>query len=233
MVGASGIDAASAANDSDLQAAIREFRHIYGKVGVKIDKIRYYDVPDDVVRKYRRVTTREGTQKLMAYGKPPGKSLDDHLSVDVFLVDEVSIRDAMEGGDVLGISNGIPGAAGMHGNSRDGLIFETKDLGRANKHVGHIMAHEIGHFLGLRHTTEIVHDTQRAPQIERLLGTTDPINDTAVCDNIRDQIREDPFGCGDFDNLMFPVAPPPRLMQDARLTTGQGAAMVANPLIRK
>lgn len=227
-----GLSAEEAERDADLNEAIEWMRHIYEKVDIELGTLRYFELSSEVASEYERVRSREEALRLTAYGKPPDETRDGHLSVDVFLVEDLQIDRSGEG-SVLGMSAGIPGAAGLHGNARNGLIFQTADLGSDNRHVGLIMAHEISHFIGLRHTTEVVHDTSQGSQLEDSLGTTDPIEDTAVCSNIYDKLQDGDYDdCEDFDNLMFPVAPPAFLGQDPRLTSGQGAAMKANPLVK-
>ena len=230
FVGANGIDAGSAPSDRNLAAAVEELERIYEKIGVEIGEVRYRDVPDEIVAKYRRVTSREDAHRLTAYGEPPDDSLEGHLSVDVFLVDSVDLERAGSG-DVLGLSAGIPGAPGLHGNARNGLVFQTTDLGSANEHVGLIMAHEIGHYLGLRHTTELYYGTDQGDQIDDLIGVTDPIDDTPTCEDIYRKVQRNPTDCADHGNLMFPVAPRPRENIDPRLSDGQAKAMTWNPLI--
>ena len=125
---------------------------------------------------------------------------------------------------VLGISPGIPGAAGLHGSPASGVIFATEGLlgqGNAfysgNDLLGQTMAHEVGHFLGLFHTTE--------------LGgrSADPISDTPECPSgdISDYNRI--VNCPDYSNLMFPTA---SFRNSVEVSAQQAEILRGNPLIR-
>ncbi len=232
LVGANGMDAAEARQDKDLEVALHWMQHIYRQAGIEIRDIRYRNVSKKVEMQYRQIRSKNEARKLMAHGRPPNGSLEGHLTVDVFLVDDLQVDRSREG-NVLGMSAGVPGNGGLHGHARSGLVFKVTDLGESNKHVGHVMAHEIGHFLGLRHTTEVVHNHPDGERFEELLGTTDPIEDTPVCEDISDQIPSNPFGCEDADNLMYPFAPPPRRNVDPTLTPKQSQALRFNPLVRQ
>ena len=76
-----------------------------------------------------------------------------------------------------------------------------------------VMAHEVGHYLGLFHTTE---QNQRS---------TDPIADTPDCRNVGNF----PTGCPDWTNLMFPLAGPDHLDVSAE----QASVIRSNPLTKE
>lgn len=226
LVGAGGRTADGARTDSDLAEVFERVDEIYAQAGVSLGEVRFFDVPDQVRETYRVLRSQRAVYELTAYGEPPDETLDGHLSVDLFLVDDMQFQDA----EILGVSAGLPGAAGLHGNPRNGLVFQTVDLGADNDHVAHILAHEVGHYLGLRHTTEVLKGTGMDAErdIERIMGVVDPIADTPVCE----EIQRTGFECPDADNLMFPAAPPPHLDFDPRLTSGQKAVFKASPLIK-
>ncbi|MFP4600613.1 MAG: M57 family metalloprotease [Persicimonas sp.] len=226
LVGADGRTAEDAPADSDLQQVLEIVDQIYAGTGIQLGQVRYFDVPDQVRASYRVVRSQDDVDRLTAYGEAADATLDAHLAIDLFLVDDILLG----GGDIQGISAGLPGAAGLHGNPRNGLVFQTTDLGSDNDHVAHLVAHELGHYLGLRHTTEVVKDTgtQMERTLEELMGVTDPIEDTPVCD----QIQQTGFDCPDADNLMFPAAPPTAEQRRSALTDGQNSVLRANPLLK-
>ncbi|MBS2020061.1 MAG: hypothetical protein JST00_44790 [Deltaproteobacteria bacterium] len=88
-----------------------------------------------------------------------------------------------------GISPGIPGAAGIFGRNVSGIIVAPMDDDQTDALT---MLHEMGHFIGLNHTTEF--DGQSA----------DPLSDTPRCTTIANQQLG---SCGDRANVMFPAGP--------------------------
>jgi hypothetical protein len=118
-------------------------------------------------------------------------------------------------GGVLGVSAGIPGAAGVHGSPGTGLVFSADNLRGAGGAtlVGQVLAHEFGHFIGLFHTTE----SQG--------GGTDQLDDTPVCD-IRNTSLQN---CPDASNLMFPTA---LFRNFLEVSDGQILIARANPLTK-
>ncbi len=98
---------------------------------------------------------------------------------------------------ILGIAAGIPGSLGTEGAANGVLV----SFGSVNgvprfsaQFSAEVAAHEIGHFLGLFHTTEFS-------------GRADVLSDTPVCplDNDNETIG-DASTCPDGYNLMFPAA---------------------------
>jgi hypothetical protein len=89
-----------------------------------------------------------------------------------------------------GLAAGIPGQGIRHGSHASGiLVLHTGDSALDAL----ILRHETGHLSGLFHTTEFD-------------GVyTDTLGDTASCPSI----QQDPFGCPDTKNIMFPAAANP------------------------
>ena len=74
-----------------------------------------------------------------------------------------------------------------------------------------MFAHEVGHYLGLYHTSE------------QFGQGHDPLPDTAECGQ-----REFPSGCDDLDNLMFPFAG----IEHTTVTPDQVYVLQVNPLTK-
>lgn len=218
------LNAVEGSADEDLKEVIARVEEIYSAVGVTIGRVRYFDVPQPEAEMFRVIRDLEDISLLTSMGRAPGPTQDDVLSVDLFLVDALSA----EGGNLLGVSGGIPGAPGLHGNPRDGLVFSVASLGLDNRLVAHIMAHEIGHYVGLRHTTELVVGTNQEMVFDQFVGSKDPLEDTPECENVMRDLRM----CPDVDNLMFPAAPASGRASVAEISADQGAVLKRSPLIK-
>lgn len=117
----------------------------------------------------------------------------DPRAIPVFFVKEIA-NHSRGGATILGMSAGPPGTARMEGTSKGGLVVSAMDLEHTPKEVSRILAHELGHFLGLFHTTE-------------KKGTTaDLLPDTPVCEHDDDGNGvHNSAECKDagFDNMMW------------------------------
>ncbi|WP_437594417.1 hypothetical protein [Sorangium sp. So ce1000] len=85
-----------------------------------------------------------------------------------------------------GVTPSAPAVAVEHGTHLSGIVitlFEEPSIDAV------ILRHELGHFAGLFHTTEL------EP------GFADPLDDTSQCGDVRAQMER----CPDFGNLMFPT----------------------------
>ena len=151
---------------------------------------------------------------LLMETERPGNTMDDVLSVNVFFVR------GMQLGGAIGISLGLPGPAGFHGTQGSGVIFTAEYMGgqtpdgRGNPVDGNlftapVLAHEVGHYLGLFHTSE-----QNG-------FSFDVLEDTAECSRISPN-------CPDIDNLMFPFAG----STSSTITPDQAFVLGVNPLTK-
>ena len=107
-----------------------------------------------------------------------------------------------------GHSGGIPGPPGVIGTNASCVVIEQIGNGRA---TGVLAAHELGHMLGLFHTTFLQG------------GFVDPISDTESC-AVGTAVED----CPDYRNLMFPVFP---VRDDLALTDGQISVLRVNPAL--
>lgn len=207
FVGVDGVDAASASGNRSIQRMVGTMQRIYSDMGVSVEVADYIDASSTVTENYRIIRDFYDVYDLVATSKAPSGGANAALSVNIFLIEGFNVSEAP---GLLGVSAGLPGMAGVHGNSAAGLVFSAQSLGEDDSTLGQTMAHEVGHFLGLRHTTE--HD-----------GTPDPITDTPTC--VTPKLG---WVCSDAGNFMFPFS-----LGSGQDGTSDGQAFVVrrNPLI--
>lgn len=215
-----GISAAQAPNNANMQALLDAFESIYRPIGVEIGALRFVDIGGQDAQSYGVIRSQAAVGDVLTLTEAPGDTLDDALSLNIVFIQTFALPGA---GGVLGISQGLPGPAGLHGTPASGVVFTSEFLGQrfrdgggqiidGNSYTGIVMAHEVGHYLGLFHTTE---QNQRS---------TDPIADTPDCRNQGNF----PTGCPDWTNLMFPLAGP----DHTDVSAEQASVIRANPLTK-
>lgn len=226
IFGIPGIDASNAQANADVQEVLDGVNTIFEKAGIQLGDVRFYDPDRESLERYQIVRGFPDLRKISALGQPRGPSLDEHLSVDVFWVEDILV--GQTSGLILGLSAGVPGPPGMHGNANNGLIFRLADLGQDNAFVAQIMAHELGHYLGLRHTTETLHNGTDEASVffKNMVDTQDPLDDTPVCSNVQFQ----GFGCPDAGNLMFPAVG--GSTADIEISEQQAQVLRLNPFVK-
>jgi hypothetical protein len=216
LVGVPGLDAASAPTDTDMQAVIDQFDLIFAPQGYTVGTVRYIDITGNERDRFQVLRSERDVSALVALSEVPGQTLDDALSANVFFVQALAL------GGAIGISPGLPGPAGLHGTGGSGVVFTSEFLGgtirdsftgqrvSGNDYTGIVFAHEVGHYLGLYHTSE--DDGFRF----------DPLPDTPECSRIS-------ANCPDVNNLMFPFAG----IMHTEVTPEQGFVVGANPLTKE
>lgn len=210
FVGVPNISSANAGNETSFQRMLQEFRTIYQGAGINIGTVRYFDITGENLTRYRIVRSFADIYRLIALSQAPGDSREDALSINVFLIEDFAISDIP---GLLGLSAGIPGVPGVHGNGGAGLVFTSANLRADPESLGQTLGHEVGHFLGLRHTSE------------RGGSEYDPLGDTPQCSR-----PESPFNCSDVENLMFPFSVDG--VTQRTVTPNQRFVLQRNPLVK-
>ncbi len=186
-----GLTADTAAEDEYFVNTLARLEMIYrSRFGVALGEIETFDLPETE----DEVVDGDDARNICRHYSKPGPN---SASINLFFVKSLDFAG--------GFSGGIPGAPGLFGHAGSGIVMRKYNDYTT---MGALIAHEMGHFLGLFHTTEFT-------------GLPDPIEDTVVCP------AETPVEqCPDEDYLMFPA-----FKANGALTVSAGQADVlrSNP----
>lgn len=258
------LSAASAATDESLVRLVGSLTRLLSRAGLTLQNVAFADVPAKVAEPLASGvhiddSTACGELAQLFATAPPGRQ------INVFLVRSFVTSDSAAGTMIVGVDGTIPGPATFSPSLQGGVAVSTADLdhnsgksycqgstepqltcgsGAAGGQccgadiTAYIVAHEIGHYLGLYHTTEAE-------------GTQfDPLDDTPQCPcqscaSSRRQCTDSPSPpstphrmgvaectasaqCGGGDNLMF------WLLDDGaagKVTSEQQKVMRANAIV--
>lgn len=170
-----------AADSPYINQILDQLRHYYeNQCHIRLGEVRYFDLASG----YGVIGSEEELYEMFSNVSATAPL----ATANVFLVRDL-------GGVaewIAGISGGLPGPPMLRGTPHSGLALATQQEGEV---AGDTLAHELGHFLGLYHTTEMNGATQ------------DTIDDTPSCsfdpENWREIMR-----CATIDNIMFPSLTP-------------------------
>lgn len=206
--------ASASRTPADLQPVLEVMKSIYADqagVTLTVEPIEVLDEP--AFRVVEPVFTNEVTAALISQGSAG--------SANVFFIDDASGSNS----GLLGIAPGIGGTLGIAGNRNGVLIGLDGHLigGQLNPDfVGETAAHEVGHLLGLFHTSErngLVHDI---------------LADTPECDGVARDVNNDGMvsiaECLGFGatNLMFWIGD--GVTRQNKLTPDQAHVIIYSPI---
>ena len=203
-----GLTAENFESHTGLQSTLERLGVLLDRVQVSVGVARATDIVGEDATRYSIVRNEADVTGLVSLSTLPGEGVEERLSLNVFFIDQF----ASSGGNVLGISAGIPGVAGLHGMPGTGVIVAGGLLSDAGL-AAQVTAHELGHFLGLFHTTEVGG------------RSFDPLSDTREC---APNLWSNPGRCPDISNLMFPFAG----RANTAISDAQSSVIHANPLVK-
>ncbi len=147
----------------------------------------------------------------------------DPRAIDLFFVSDFS-----DAARIVAVSSGVPGPIGLHGTPASGVVLSVTSHVRPGPALdtawlGETIAHELGHFVGLGHTTEARGDAH------------DALGDTPECDATHDAdddgfVDADECAADGGDNLMFWGGSD--AMDQHALSPSQRRVFAASPAIR-
>lgn len=219
-----GLTAGSAASHTRLQNALGELDSILGARGVGVGAVRYVQVTGADASALSVIDSSDGPSSELSrlFRLSEGQT---NRALNLFLVRSISTGAGESGGIALGVAGGIPGPPGVHGTMHSGVVvsFDTSVVGSDFRTVAQIMSHEIGHYLGLFHSTERSRPCA-AGEVPSATVTCAPFGGG---DTLADTTR------GDGRNLMyFALGGTDGDTYNVRLSEGQGFVMTRNPLVQ-
>jgi hypothetical protein len=246
LVGGPGLTAANSVSNLSMLRFVSEIGRLLGQAGICLRQVTFREVPA-----WARGDPRF-TQPLIDDSAPCGQLFQLFTlaapvdGVHLFLVDVLRTNSPSSGGGtIVGIDGSIPGPSGIPGAHTSGAAMTLSDLGSTANcgatvnlascgpdRAGYIAAHEIGHWLGLYHTTEAGGDL------------FDPLPDTGTCSCSTCGERScgssyamypsacmvNATTCAGGDNLMFWVIDPHASI--GRLTAQQALVARLNPAVK-
>jgi hypothetical protein len=249
--------AQAAVSHPQIARWVRSVGHYLGGAGLCLGSVTFRDLPAWARSRYapngKVDVTDSGPcgdlQQLFTNATAPGRA------VHLFLAEELVEEGAGGGFTVVGVDGSIPGPSGFPGTIYGGAILGLFDelgagacdgggptLACGTDQLAYVAAHEIGHWLGLYHTTESsgtifdpLSDTPRCPCYS-CASTTARRN---ACAEVRGQAATTSVtngdctkssSCGSGRNLMFWLFS--EATSTGELSPDQGRVVRLNPAVR-
>jgi hypothetical protein len=196
FVGTPDLSAQSAQSSSKFNKLRNTFVNLMASYSVTVSQVNFFDVIGIAANKYTYVDVSDDGYEVDEHAELVALSESlpsSNRGINFFFVQ------GFNGYSLLGKAGGIPGPPLLHGSYHSGVVVSMTDYywygaNKAAAKVSETMAHELGHQLGLYHTTESDGSYH------------DPLSDTPQCtDDWNEDGYVDAWECEDAggDNLMF------------------------------
>jgi hypothetical protein len=185
-----------------IEAALEEVDEIFAPADIFIGEVRQVRVGGALPERGTAFPEGDESQgfaslavRFGVYAELPGlfrlSAGASNPAINVFFVADIQL---LAGGEPEAQAGGIPGPMGMHGTGGSGIVVAA-DMMQDASMLGRTLAHELGHYLGLFHTSEANGCVREA------------LEDTPECRSEQD-VDDDGLGVTDClehgaDNLMF------------------------------
>jgi hypothetical protein len=219
FVGLDDVDPQNVAGHGFLGPALAGFRKIMSSAGISVGRERFETLSGEAGARFTHIDTCEGPNselhELLTYGHHP----DDPQYVSVFVVQDLT-DPAYAGFTLGGYDGALPGPP-VTGTPQSGVAVATLGYGWPAEGFAKALAHEVGHYLGLFHATEMDG------------ASVDPLDDTPTCGADRDADRDGVLqgseckDLGGYDIMFWQTGP-----DTATTFSGQQRwAMLRHPLV--
>lgn len=155
-----GLNATDAVDNTLLDDTLTRVADLWSGFGFGIGNITYEDFGGDV-------ETYNSVDGATEFGDLLRTNTSDDRQITIFMVSAITDND---GATILGQAAGPPGAPAVGGTSKSGAVVTVSSLADGDTDTeARIIAHEVGHFMGLFHPTE------------KDVSGHDPLSDTPEC----------------------------------------------------
>ena len=151
-----GVDRFADADDAVVDFALLRTRDIYGRAGICVRRIGWFGVPISEAAGLDQVTEIDQCEEITHRWSAPGRA------IDVFV--PFRMRLAPSEGDVLGQSPAPAGGCDKSSKKMNGVVVCLYSA----EIMPVVLAHELGHYLGLSHVSDTDWRNVMCPTVQAL-----------------------------------------------------------------